>query len=90
MKSIFKDADHSMEEMLNSSFRQFEEVLLRRDLSNENTELAEENRQLKGAVEELMKILKGKLEQALQKQEQELKGVMSDYIQLITKLLADK
>ena len=37
-----------------------------------------------------MKILRGKLEQALHKQEQELKGVMSDYIQLITKLLADK
>ena len=50
MKSIYQDSDHSMEEMLNSSFRQFEQVLLRRDLSTENTELAEENRQLKGVV----------------------------------------
>ena len=37
-----------------------------------------------------MLILKGKLAEALQKQEQELKGVMNDYIQLITKLLGDK
>ena len=37
-----------------------------------------------------MNILRSKLDSALQKQEQELKGVMADYLQLITKLLADK
>ena len=37
-----------------------------------------------------MNILRNKLDSALRKQEQELKGVMADYLQLITKLLADK
>ena len=37
-----------------------------------------------------MEILRTKLDKALRKQEQELKGVMSDYLQLITKLLSDK
>lgn len=37
-----------------------------------------------------MGILRSKLDSALSKQQQEMKGVMSDYLQLITKLLADK
>lgn len=37
-----------------------------------------------------MSILRSKLDSALRKQQQEMKGVMSDYLQLITKLLADK
>jgi len=59
-------------------------------LSAENTELSEQNQQLKEAVVELMSILKTKLDKALRKQEGELKGVLADYLQLITKLLADK
>ena len=45
---------------------------------------------MKEVVAELMNILRNKLDSALRKQEQELKGVMADYLQLITKLLADK
>lgn len=59
-------------------------------ISEENTHLIEQNQNLKEVVEELHLILKTKLEKALRKQEQELKGVMNDYLQLITKLLADK
>ena len=50
----------------------------------------EQNQHLKEVVAELMNILRNKLDSALRKQEQELKGVMADYLQLITKLLADK
>lgn len=37
-----------------------------------------------------MIILRTKLDKALRKQEDELKGVLADYLQLITKLLTDK
>lgn len=37
-----------------------------------------------------MIILRTKLDKALRKQEEELKGVLADYLQLITKLLTDK
>jgi CRISPR/Cas system CSM-associated protein Csm2 small subunit len=50
----------------------------------------EQNEQLKAAVQELMTLLRSKLDKALRKQEEELKGVLSDYLQLITKLLGDK
>ena len=80
-----------MEEMMNSSLRHFDTIMSKRDrLSQENTELSEQNQQLKEAVVELMNILRNKLDQALKKQEGELKGVLADYLQLITKLLADK
>lgn len=45
---------------------------------------------MRSALDELRTILKNKLEHALRKQEEELKVVMADYLQLITKLLADK
>lgn len=50
----------------------------------------EQNQHLREAVEELMGILRNKLDTALRKQEDELKGVMSDYLRLIIKLLAGK
>ena len=93
MRTIFAEADNSMEEMMNSSISHLEEVFDRRGKEKafgENSELIEQNQQLKEAVQELMMILRTKLDKALQKQEQELQGMLKDYLQLITKLLEDK
>ena len=49
-----------------------------------------QNKDLKNTLEKLKMIIKQKLVSALSKQRQELNAVMEDYVQLITKLLADK
>ena len=55
-----------MEELLNSSINQFEKLIIREDESCESLE--EQNYRLRSALGKMKKILKGKLESALQKQ----------------------
>ena len=80
-----------MQQLLNSSINQFTKYLSDRDTIEEQHQyLMAQNKDLKNTLEKLKMIIKQKLVSALSKQRQELNAVMEDYVQLITKLLADK
>ena len=80
-----------MQQLLNSSINQFTKYLSDRDpLEEEHQQLVAQNNNLRKTLDKLKIIIKQKLVSALSKQKQELNAVMDDYVQLITKLLADK
>ena len=54
-----------MEEMLNSSINHLEKLIIRED---DDESLEEQNQRLKNALSKMKKILKDKLENALQRQ----------------------
>lgn len=77
--------------MLNSSINQFTKYLSDRDpLEEQHQQLITQNKDLRKTLDKLKIIIKEKLVSALSRQKQELNAVMEDYVQLITKLLADK